>query len=44
MKEAPNKKVQETKPLLKFKNTKKYMCPERIWKTKFSAPTPTVYW
>ena len=26
MKEAPNQKVQEKKPLLKFKNTKKYMC------------------
>ena len=34
MKEAPNQKVQEKKPLLKFKNTKKYMCLERIWRTK----------
>ena len=30
MKEAPNQKVQEKKPLLKFKNTKKNMCLERI--------------
>ena len=34
MKEAPNQKVQEKKPLLKFKNTKKYMCLERIWRKK----------
>ena len=35
MKEAPNQKVQEKKPLLKFKNTKKNMCLERIWKKCF---------
>ena len=34
MKEAPNQKVQEKKPLLKFKNTKKNMCLERIWRKK----------
>ena len=34
MKEAPNQKFQEKKPLLKFKNTKKYMCLERIWRKK----------
>ena len=34
MKESPNQKVQEKKPLLKFKNTKKYMCLERIWRKK----------
>ena len=34
MKEAPNQKVQEKKPLLKFKNTKKYMFLERIWRKK----------
>ena len=33
MKEAPNQKVQEKKPLLKLKNTKKYMC--------MTAPTPS---
>ena len=32
MKEAPHQKIQEKKPLLKFKNTKKYICLERIWK------------
>ena len=32
MKEAPNQKVQEKKPLVKSKNTKKYMCLERIWR------------
>ena len=35
MKEAPNHKVQEKKPLLKFKNTNKNMCLKRIWKTCF---------
>ena len=35
MKETLNQKVQEKKPLLKFKNTKKYMCLERIWRTSF---------
>ena len=35
MKEAPNQKVQEKKPLLKFKNTKENMCLERIWKKCF---------
>ena len=35
MKESPNQKVQERKPLLKFKNTKKNMCLERIWKKCF---------
>ena len=35
MKEALNQKVQEKKPLLKFKNTKKYICLERIWKKSF---------
>ena len=35
MKEAPNQKVQEKKPLLKFKNTKKNMSLERIWKKCF---------
>ena len=34
MKEAPNQKVQEKKPLSKFKNTNKYMCLERIWTRK----------
>ena len=34
MKEAPNQKVQEKKPLFK-KNTKKYMCLERIEKKIF---------
>ena len=34
MKEAPNQKVQEKKPLLIFKNTKKNMCLERIWRKK----------
>ena len=34
MKETPNQKVQEKKPLLKFKNTKKYICLERIWRKK----------
>ena len=43
MKEAPNQKVQEKKPLLKFKNTKKNMCLEIIWKKMFSAPTPNIY-
>ena len=36
MKEAPNQKVQEKKPLLKFKNTKKYKNLEK----QFSSPTP----
>ena len=41
MKEAPNQKVQEKKPLLKFKNTKKYMCLERIWRKSFrQRPLP----
>ena len=35
MKEALNQKVQEKKPLLKLKNTKKYMCLERIWRKSF---------
>ena len=35
MKEAPNQKVQENKPLIKFKNTRKNMCLERIWKKCF---------
>ena len=35
MKEAPNQKVQEKKPLLKFKNTKKNMCRERVWNKCF---------
>ena len=35
MKEAPNQKVQEKKPLLKFKITKKNMCLERIERKKF---------
>ena len=39
MKEALNQKVQEKKPLLKFKNTKKYMCLERIWRKSFRQRT-----
>ena len=42
MKEAPNQKVQEKKPLLKFKNTKKNMCLERIWKKCFRH-RPLIY-
>ena len=37
MKEAPNQKVQEKKPLLKFKNTNKNMCLERILKNVFGT-------
>ena len=40
---GPKSKVQENKPILKFKNTKKNMCLERIWKKKFSTPTPNPY-
>ena len=37
MKEAPNQKVQEKKPLLKFKNTKKNMCLEKFGKNVFGT-------
>ena len=42
MKEAPNQKVQEKKPLLKFKKYKEKHVSGKNLEKMFSAPTPTL--